>query len=25
LNLTEACGQKNDQSCVVTCRDPRNG
>jgi hypothetical protein len=25
LNLTEACGQKNDQSCTVTCKDPRNG
>jgi len=25
LNLSEACGQKNDQSCVVTCKDPRNG
>lgn len=24
MNLTEACGQKNDQSCVVSCRDPDN-
>lgn len=24
MNLTEACGQKNDESCVVSCRDPSN-
>ena len=24
MNLTEACDQKNDQSCVVSCRDPSN-
>lgn len=25
MNLTTACGQKNDKSCVVSCRDPQNG
>lgn len=23
MNLTESCGQRNDRSCVVSCRDPR--
>jgi hypothetical protein len=23
MNLTTACGQRDDTSCVVTCRDPR--
>ena len=24
LNLTTACGQKDDKSCVVSCKDPSN-
>ncbi|ORX35582.1 Metallo-peptidase family M12-domain-containing protein [Kockovaella imperatae] len=22
MNLTQACGQRNDRSCVISCRDP---